>query len=94
MVSINPNIVEAQMCRKFTTLLHDSDMSEDEFEELRDELNAYKEQIDTLREDLKLVIKYCGPLQEAIINAASGPGGPGLDEVKKFRDKYLPHLKR
>lgn len=88
---MNPNIVEAQMCRKFTTLLHDSDMSEDEIGELRDELKAYKEQLDALREDLKIVVKYSGQLQQAIVNAASGSG---FDEVNKFRDKYLPHLKQ
>jgi hypothetical protein len=60
-------------------------MSEDEIGELKDELKAYKEQLDALREDLKIVIKYSGQLQHAIVGAASGPD---LPELKKFRDKY------
>jgi hypothetical protein len=44
-----------------------------------------EKRIAVLEEDLKIVVKYSGQLQHAIINAASGPG---LDDVKRFRDKY------
>ena len=52
----------------------ETSMSDEEIGELRDELKAYKEQLDALREDLKIVIKYSGQLQDAIVQAASGPG--------------------
>jgi hypothetical protein len=36
--------------------LHNAFMSEDEIGEIRDELKVYKEQLDSLREDLKIVV--------------------------------------
>jgi hypothetical protein len=78
------------MCRKFTTLLHDSDMSEDEIGELRDELKAYKEQLDAMREDLKLVIKYSDSMRNQISSIAGQDEqfGPDVQRCRAFCNKY------
>jgi hypothetical protein len=38
-------------------------MSEEEIEEIKDELRVYKDQLDALREDLKIVVKYSPSLR-------------------------------
>jgi hypothetical protein len=67
-------------------------MSDDEIGELRDELRA-KEQLDALREDLKIVVRYSTTLRNSVINISNQSGNAGFDqaEVKRcqeFRDKY------
>jgi hypothetical protein len=41
--------------------LHDAFMSEEEIGEIRDELKAYKEQLDTLKNDLEVIIQMANP---------------------------------
>jgi len=38
-------------------------MSEDEIGEIKDELKAYKEQLDALRRDMEVVVKYSTSLR-------------------------------
>jgi hypothetical protein len=45
-------------------------MSEDDIGEIRDELKVYKAQIDALREDLKIVVKYSPQLRTEVLGMA------------------------
>jgi len=68
-------------------------MNEDEIAELIDELKAHKKQLDALREDLKIVVKYSYTLSNSVISIADQTGNANFDqaEVKRcqeFRDKY------
>jgi hypothetical protein len=68
-------------------------MSDEEIGEIKDELKAYKNQLDVLREDLKLLIRHSPQAQNDILATANQQGNPGYDqaEVKKCRefvDKY------
>jgi hypothetical protein len=49
-------------------------MSEDEIGEIRDELKAYKEQLDSLREDLTLLIRHNITAQHDIIGWVNARG--------------------
>ena len=67
-------------------------MSEDELGEIRDELKAYKEQLDALREDLKIAIKHSEQLRHSILHTINQEGNPhfqaDIPRLKEFRDKY------
>jgi hypothetical protein len=68
-------------------------MSEDSVEELRDELAAYKAQLDALREDLEIVVRYSTALRHSVISVASQGGTSGFNQTEvhlcqEFRDKY------
>ena len=70
---------------------HDPGMSE-EIGEIKDELKSYKKQIDELREDLKMVVKYSYTSTNSVIAIAVKAGIPPLIkprlEMQEFRDKY------
>jgi hypothetical protein len=68
-------------------------MSEDDSGEIRDELRVYKEQLDELRGDLKLLSKHSPQAKKDILATSNQKGNPGYDqaEVKRcqeFVDKY------
>jgi hypothetical protein len=67
-------------------------MSEDEIGEIKDELKAYKEQLDALREDFKLLVHYSDVARGQIKLVADGGGirtDPALVEgCVKFAAKY------
>jgi hypothetical protein len=71
-------------------LPHDLLMSDGE---IKDELKAYEERLDALREDLKIVVKYSNSLRNSVLAIANQSGNRSFDqaEVKRcqeFRDKY------
>ena len=72
------------------SLLHDSDMSDEEIGEIRDELKAYKEQLDAMREDLKLVVKYststCNQITAVAVQEEQF--GPDVQRCRAFCHKY------
>jgi hypothetical protein len=67
-------------------------MSEDETpidpEQIPDAIKAFKQQLDALREDLKLLIRHSPQAQNDIIATANQQGTPGYDqaEVKRCRE--------
>jgi hypothetical protein len=68
-------------------------MSEDEIGEIKDELKAYKKQLDALREDIHTVILYSTSMRNSVLSVANQSGNRIFDqaEVKRcqeFRDKY------
>jgi hypothetical protein len=68
-------------------------MIDEEIGEIRDTLSEYKRQIDALREDLKIVVRYSHSLRNSVFSVSNQSGNAGFDqaEVKKckeFRDKY------
>jgi hypothetical protein len=72
-------------------------MSEDEIREIKDSLKAYKEQLDALREDLKIVVKYSASLRDQVLTVANQSGNPIFIEAEvkrcqEFRDKYQIHI--
>ena len=72
-------------------------MTEDEIREIKDSLKAYKEQLDALREDLKIIVKYSASLGDQGLTVANQRGNPAFieAEVKRrqdFRDKYQIHI--
>lgn len=67
-------------------------MPDDAIEELRDELNEYKRQLDALKEDLKAVIELTSCVRNAR-QTANQSGNPSFNQdlvqrMKKFADKY------
>jgi predicted transposase YbfD/YdcC len=73
--------------------VHDSCMSEDEIGAIKYELKAYKEQLDTLREDLTLLIRHSFTAQHDIQGWVNARGNPGYDQqeverCRKFSKKY------
>ena len=74
-------------------IAHDSVMSEDDIGEIRDELKAYKEQLDELRADLKLLIRHSPQAQNDIVATSNQQNNPGYDQAdvkrcKEFVEKY------
>lgn len=67
------------------------DMSEDNIGELRDEVKAYKGQLDSLKEDLEIVIKFANPHLIGHVNQYA-TGFPGADPA--VREKCLRFLER
>jgi hypothetical protein len=72
-------------------------MIDEEIGEIQDALKAYKEQLNALREDIKIVAKYTEQLRHSIISVSLQSGNQGFDqaEVKRcqeFRDKYQIHI--
>jgi len=65
-------------------------MSEEEIGEIKDELKAYKEQLDELREDMKIVVQYTTSLRNSVINITnqSGHDPAEVKRLREFRDKY------
>jgi hypothetical protein len=70
-------------------------MSEDEIGEIRDELKAYKEQLDSLREDLTLLIRLgtASLLSTISLGGWMHGGNPGynqeeVERCRKFSKKY------
>jgi prefoldin subunit 5 len=67
-------------------------MSEEEIGEVKDELNEYKKQIDALRRDMEVVVKYSASLRNAVLSVASQSAfsdfGPEITSCQEFRDKY------
>ena len=63
-------------------------MSEEEIGEIKDELRVYKDQLDALREDLKLLVRHSPQAQNDIRATANQQGNPGYDqvEVKRCRE--------
>ena len=57
-------------------------MSDEEIGEIKDELKAYKEQLDVLREDLKLLIRHSPNLRTIILATANQQGNPGYDQAE------------
>jgi hypothetical protein len=62
-------------------------MSEDEIGELKDELRVYKEQLDALRKDFRILLS-CSPQTQSQITAAASQSGPGGEEYLKFAKDY------
>jgi hypothetical protein len=72
-------------------------MSEEEIARIQNELKTCKEQLDALREDLKIVVKYTASLRDQVLTVADQSGNPSFAEaeVKRcqdFRDKYKIHI--
>jgi prefoldin subunit 5 len=67
-------------------------MSDEEIGEIKDELKDYKKQIDALRRDMEVVVKYCTSLRNAVLAVASQDAfsdfGPEITRCQEFRDKY------
>ena len=67
-------------------------MSENEIGEIRDELKAYKEQLDSLRDDLRIVFQYSEQLRNSILHTINQEGNPrfqaDIPRLKEIRDKY------
>jgi hypothetical protein len=68
-------------------------MSEHEIVKIRDELKVYKEQLDTLREDLSLLIRHSHTAQHDINGWVNARGNPGynqqeVERCRKFLEKY------
>jgi hypothetical protein len=67
-------------------------MSEDEIGEIRDELRVYKEQLDALREDMKIIVKYTEQLRHAVLHIINQKGNPRFEaeipRCQEFVDKY------
>lgn len=68
-------------------------MSENDIGEIRKELEAYKKQLDSLQDDLKLLIKHARTAHNDIIATANQQGHHGDDEAevercRKFLKKY------
>jgi hypothetical protein len=72
-------------------------MIDEEIGEIQDALKAYKEQLDALREGMKIVVRYSNSLRNSVLSVALQSGHPSFDqdEVKRctqFRDKYQIHI--
>jgi hypothetical protein len=67
-------------------------MSQDEIGEIKDELKAYKKQLDALREDLNIVVKYSEQLHHSVLHIAAQSEqsrfGADVKRCQEFRDKY------
>jgi hypothetical protein len=67
---------------------------ENHFDDIHDELQAYKNQLDSLKEDLKLLVKHSPPARHDIIvtaNEIRQPGSFDQADVKRcqeFLKKY------
>jgi hypothetical protein len=62
------------------------------FEENEKAIEEYKKQLDSLREDLKIVIKHSPRLRDSILETINQPGNPRfqaeIPRLLEFRDKY------
>jgi F0F1-type ATP synthase membrane subunit b/b' len=68
-------------------------MSENDIGEIREELEAYKKQLDSLQEELKLLIKHAPTAHNDIIATANQQGHQGGDQAevercREFLKKY------
>jgi len=72
-------------------------MNEEEFEhrfdEIRNELKAYKEQLDSFKEDLKILLKHRSIAHRDIVDTAQQLGNAAFDQsdvhrCRKFLEKY------
>jgi hypothetical protein len=82
---------------RFAGASHPQVMNEDEienhFDEMRDELRAYKKQLDSLGEDLKLLIKHSTAAHHDIIATANPVDDTDSDRFevhrcREFLEKY------
>jgi hypothetical protein len=82
--------VEAQICRKSTTLLHDSAMSA-EIEELKTELETCKNFVAVLEADVKLLMKYRA---DHILRISEHVGDTTFDQdlARRSRDFVKRHI--
>jgi hypothetical protein len=63
------------------------------FEEIRSELKAYKEQLDSFKEDLKILLKHRSIAPRDIVDTAQQVGNAAFDQsdvhrCRKFLEKY------
>jgi hypothetical protein len=72
-------------------------MNEEEFEhrfdEIRNELKAYREQLDSFKEDLKILLKHRSIAHRDIVDTAQQLGNAAFDQsdvhrCRKFLEKY------
>jgi hypothetical protein len=73
--------------------VHHERMSEDEIGEIRDELKAYKQKLDELREDFKFFLMHEFEATNRIIEKANQRGNPRcnqpvVERCRKYLDKY------
>jgi hypothetical protein len=66
---------------------------EHRFEEIRNELKAYKEQLDSFKEDLKILLKHRSIAPRDILDTAQQVGNAAFDQsdvhrCRKFLEKY------
>jgi hypothetical protein len=66
---------------------------EHRFEEIRNELKAYKEQLDSFKEDLKILLKHRSIAPRDIVDTAQQLGNEAFDQsdvhrCRKFLEKY------
>jgi hypothetical protein len=66
-------------------------MSEDEIGEIRAELKAYKEQLDALKEDLKILILFSNPY---LIGQVQQHVSGVPNAVPAVKEKYVKFLQR
>jgi hypothetical protein len=72
--------------------MNDEEM-ENRFGELRDELRAFKNELDSVREDLKLLLKHRSIAHRDIIDTAHQVGNRAFDQsdvqkCREFLQKY------
>jgi hypothetical protein len=66
-------------------------MSEDEIGKIRDELKAYKEQLDSLKQDMEIVIRFANPYLIGQVNQyATGVRADPVvaEKCRKFVQRY------
>ncbi len=71
----------------------DDEQIDRRFDEIRDELKAYKEQLDSFKEDLQILLKHRSIAHRDIVDTARQVGNAAFDQAdvhkcRKFLDKY------
>jgi hypothetical protein len=69
--------------------VHHERMSEDEIGEIRDELKAYKQKLDELREDFKFFLMHEFEATNRIIEKANQRGNPGYSQFSRKQAKAI-----